>query len=172
MVVLVLLWSGVLLPGVIRDRRASPASTVDGFSNAMTRLAGCDSRRVFIPGTGPRMAVYPRPSRRAALLERRRSVLLRLIASIGVAASFGLVFGGITWWLTGLAVMTVVGYMVALRLMAIQAQQARTVVQMHPVRASAAQATHPMQGVSPEAREAAAAPVASGHDRTAEPLFG
>jgi hypothetical protein len=167
-VVLVLLWSGVLLPGLLRDRRSSPAATVDGFNTAMARLAGCDARRVFIPGAGPRMEIYPRPSRRAALLERRRAVLVRLVAGVGVAASFALVFGGITWWLTAVAALGVVAYLGALRLRAVQTQQAKRVVQLH--RAGPADATVPVR--SPAASQGPVAARAPQPEMATEPLFG
>ncbi|MFT6942107.1 MAG: hypothetical protein ACJA2F_000288 [Nitriliruptoraceae bacterium] len=167
-VVLVLVWSGVLLPGLLRDRRSSPAATVDGFNTAMARLAGCDARRVFIPGAGPRMEIYPRPSRRAALLERRRTVLVRLVSGVGVAASFALVFGGVTWWLTAVAALGVVAYLGALRLRVVRAQQAQGVVQLH--RARPADATVPVR--SHDASDGPVAAPAPQPEMATEPLFG
>ncbi len=180
-VVLAVLWSVVLLPGVIRDRKMSPASTVDTFANAMGRLASSDVRRVMVPGGGARMMIYPRMSRREEMLERRRSLLLRLIGSLGVMTLVALLFGGWAWALPVLAAVALCLYVAALRTIAVQAQRAKAVVPLHPVRAAtrggatARSSTPATAGVGPAAPGPAAAepaPTRVAAGGGAEPLFG
>jgi hypothetical protein len=130
---LVVLWAAVLVPGAWRDRRSSPRSTVDGFHAAMARLATCDSRRVLVHGGGGQREVYPRPDLRQLLLERRRMVLARLLGLVGTTFLTALVAGGAVWWgLFWVATVACVGYVATLRAAVVRREQTRDVVRLHP----------------------------------------
>lgn len=132
-VLLVVLWAAVLVPGAWRDRRSSPRSTVDGFHAAMARLATCDSRRVLVPGGRDHRSVYPSPDLQRVLLERRRMVLARLLGGVGTTFLTALVAGGAFWWtLFWLAAAACAAYVAALRAIAVRRQQTRDVVRVHP----------------------------------------
>lgn len=129
---LVVMWAAVLVPGAWRDRRSSPRSTVDGFSTAMQRLATCDSRRILVHG-GPGREVHPARSARHELLEWRRMVLARLLGLVGTTFLTALAAGGAFWWtLCGLAVIACVSYVAALRALVVRRTQTRRVVRLHP----------------------------------------
>lgn len=136
------LWGVVLLPRVVRDVRASPVSTAAGFSDAMARLAVCDQRTLVVPtGSGRASVVHPRPSaysRRAAMLRRRRSTLVRLIVgAIGTLAVAIVAGGSLTWALAGVSVTSLVVYCVALRLVVLRRRRTEAVVDLHPARTGA-----------------------------------
>lgn len=125
---LVALWAVVLVPGAWRDRRSSPRSTVDGFTAAMQRLAVCDSRRVLVMG-GPGREVHPARSVRAALLERRRMVLARLLGLELATFLTAVVAGGWFWWsLFVLATVACGAYVAALRALKLQRERRGDVI--------------------------------------------
>lgn len=139
--VLLVLWAGVLLPGAWRDHRRSPVATVDGFTDAMRRLAGdgaSEQRRVVVPGQAGRVVAYPpvdaRLRRREERLRaRRRSLLLRLAAVTGFTLLTALVVGGgVAWTMALLSLAALGGYVALLRNLALRARQAREVVRTHP----------------------------------------
>lgn len=108
-VLLVVLWAWILLPGAVRERReTSPVTSVSRFERSMAHLARANpvrSRRdgPAQPGPGHRIFVLDRPeavvhgdaSGRAA--RRRRQVLTVLTASNTLALIAVRTIGGFTW---------------------------------------------------------------------------
>lgn len=122
LVLLAALWGVVLLPRAVRDARASPVSTVTGFSDVMARLAVCDQRLVVVPaGAGQRIVALPRRRRRDDLIRRRRATLARLLVATGMTVAAAAVLGGVVaWGIAGVAGVTLVAYCVALRAIALR----------------------------------------------------
>lgn len=135
------LWALILLPNALRGYRfGSPLQSIDAFEQSMSRLA--PSRHVpgghvmvlerpdragATPYVGrpapspapaappvrrPRPAVRRGPSFRT--LQRRRQVLLALVAAVVAATVGGLTVGGLAWGLFLLAYVALFGYLALL----------------------------------------------------------
>lgn len=77
-VILMLLWALVLLPGALRSRRSSPRATVGGFERAMEVLGhGPRGRTVLVPDDAERL-LTGRVSPDDAVLARRRRTFTQL----------------------------------------------------------------------------------------------
>lgn len=131
-VLLAALWVAILVPGALRGRHHSPATSVDSFERSMRILA--THLRDRLPGDRPigevtaRITDLPsaRPSRpadghggpRRQTLERRRLVLRSLGALTGAAAVPAVAFAGafvVVFGLLALALSAYVALLVQLR---------------------------------------------------------
>lgn len=130
-VLLVVLWAAVLLPGAVRGRAgASPMSSIDSFERSMDMLAhrarsrSPSSRTVLMPPP-------PRSTARARAAQRRRMILGRLVGAVGATGLLGLVAGGALWLLFATALAALGGYVVVLfQLQSRQAELRRKVRRM------------------------------------------
>ena len=132
-VILVLLWALVLLPGALRSRRSSPTASVGTFERAMDVLGrrGETGRYIYVPRDAGRI-VGDRERRRRLLVNRRRRAFTQLAIASAAALPVS-AFGGGRWWLLffGLATALVVDVALLLRWKA-QAEQAAQVVREMP----------------------------------------
>lgn len=141
LVLLLLLWAVVLLPGALRSRKSSPHTTVGGFERAMDvlRARPGQGREVMVPGDAGRIVERDDPRRSAPreaagpgggdpVVARRRAWFLRLLAGTGATLLLAVVLGG--WlWLAFVAVAGITGgYTALLRHLKLQHDQARRVV--------------------------------------------
>lgn len=147
-VLLVLLWAVVLIPGALRSRTGSPQKTVGGFSRAMdvlkTKPAG---RELLVPGDAVRLVddrevVADAVPRRAAAREdlmtrRRRAWFVRLLAGTGATLLLAIVLGGWGWLAFLVAAAATVGYAAMLRRLKLQRDAARAKVREIDVRDAA-----------------------------------
>lgn len=133
-VLLLGLWLVALLPGLVRDRRRSPVTTVDHFAEAMRRLSGDEPRRpIVVPGAAGRRVVHPPGLAARRLRARRRRVLARLLLlALSAVVLAAVVGGGPAWSLAVLTLLAVVAYVVVLRVLAVRVAAARAVVRLHP----------------------------------------
>jgi hypothetical protein len=138
-VLLVLLWAVVLVPGAIRSRnRTSPHATVGGFERAMDVLRSKPSvgREYLVPRDAGRIVTRDvsrdepaGPYRREdPVTARRRAWFVRLLAGTGATFLLAVVFGGWLWLPFVLAALIAGGYTALLRHLKIQRDEARRVV--------------------------------------------
>ena len=145
LVLLALVWAAVLVPQALRSRNASPHATVGGFERAMDVLRSDTSpgRQVFVPGdagrivsrepTGsasPALVAEPSPvvGRDAAVVDRRRAWFVRALAACGVSLLLAVLVGGWFWLPAVLTVLPTIAYVVVLRRLKLQRDEARRVV--------------------------------------------
>lgn len=144
-VVLVLAWALLLLPGALRSRRSSPHATVGGFEQAMAVLRNRpQGREVMVPKDPARIVGHIEGAREEAgppalredgaptridpVLALRRRILVRLCASTAAAMLLAVVAGGFLWSIAVVCVAALGGYVALLRRWKLQREQAREVV--------------------------------------------
>jgi hypothetical protein len=148
-VLLLLLWAVLLLPGALRSRNSSPHSTVGGFSRAMDVLRSKPSpgRELMVPGDAGRIVAKGLTRESAETVEdreaahrgaayreedsvvaRRRAWFLRLLAGTGASMLLVLAFGGWMWLPFTTLVLVTGGYVTLLRRLKLQHDHARRVV--------------------------------------------
>lgn len=138
-VLLVVLWAVVLLPGALRARRRSTMSTVTGFGKAMDvlRPSARGGRQVLVIDDAERISgpiplveqVTDSATRRMREVNaRRRRNLLGLSGAAGFSFLLAVVVGG-SWWAMWLVLMAgMAAYVAWLRNLHIQRMQADEVV--------------------------------------------
>ncbi len=120
LLLLILVWVAILLPGALRSRlRPSPRATVGGFQRTMDGLS------VQQPVAPPRR---PSTRREDPVIARRRRLALRTFAlTIGALAAAPLL-GGAAWVVAGLASAASSVTVLVLRRLKLQRDAARTVL--------------------------------------------
>lgn len=148
-VLLLLLWAVLLIPGALRSRNSSPHTTVGGFSRAMDvlRTKPGQGRELMVPGDAGRIvtqgfsrdaaeptahgsapaATYA-PRGEDPVVARRRSWFLRLLAGTAGGLLLVIAFGGWLWLPFTMLVLVTGGYVALLRRLKLQHDQARQVV--------------------------------------------
>jgi hypothetical protein len=142
LVLLVLVWAALLIPGAIRSRNTSPHTTVGGFERAMDVLRKDDrgpggGRSVMVPKDAGRIVerpveaterLLPRPRSEDPLVARRRAWFVRALA--GTAGTFLLtvLIGGWMWLALTLVLLLTGAYASLLRRLKLQRDEARRVV--------------------------------------------
>ncbi|MEX0869130.1 MAG: hypothetical protein WD011_05600 [Nitriliruptoraceae bacterium] len=131
LLVLALAWVYVLVPPAVRSWQTSPQATVGGFERAM-RLLGSGGGRDDRPAS-------PEPSsvrrREDPVIVLRRTRFVRLLVLTGVMLAGAIVLGGLAWVLFALALIATIAYVVVLRRLKVQRDEARDVVRelhLHP----------------------------------------
>jgi hypothetical protein len=120
LLLLILVWVAILLPGALRSRlRPSPRATVGGFQRTM------DGLRVQQPVATPRR---PSTRREDPVIARRRRLALRLFVLTAVAIVAAPLLGGAAWVVAGLAVAASSVTVLVLRRLKLQRDAARTVL--------------------------------------------
>lgn len=146
LLLLVLAWAGLLIvPSAIRSRNASPHATVGGFTRAMdvlrseTRSGTSRSgsgRRLLVPSDAGRIVDReidlrddPPPYRREdPVIERRRVWFLRLVIATVGTLLLAVAIGGWLWLPFALTAGVSAGYVVLMRRLKLQRDEARRVV--------------------------------------------
>lgn len=142
---LTLVWAGLLVPGALRSRNASPHATVGGFERAMDVLRSdarstSRGRQVLVPGDAGR--VVERPGVRGEIgggphrsrgsdpvVARRLVWFLRCLAATGTTLVVALVAGGgWLWFPVVVSVGLTAVYVAVLRHLKLQRDEARKVV--------------------------------------------
>jgi hypothetical protein len=125
LLLLVLVWVALLLPGALRSHlRSSPRTTVGGFQRAMEGLrsdrsaAGARSVTPLLGGPTPEDPV----------LVRRRTRFLRLFGLAVLALLVAPFVGGAMWLAVGVAWSTVITATLVLRRLKLQREAARGVL--------------------------------------------
>jgi hypothetical protein len=144
LVLLVLVWAGLLVPGVLRSRNASPHATVGGFERAMDVLRSDargtkGGRQVLVPRDAGRIVERPgmvgdagrgpHRSRGAGPVVARRLIwFLRCLVASVVTFVVAVVAGGWFWlpFVVSAGLTTV--YVAVLRHLKLQRDEARRVV--------------------------------------------
>ncbi len=145
LVLLVLVWAVLLLPGAVRSRRTSPHATVGGFERAMdvlrTEARGSGGRELLVPRDAGRivdhapvgpssMRSYTMPTQlqEDPIIVQRRTRFVRALIATAVTLVLGIVIGG---WLWAAFAITAAGtgcYAAVLRHLKLQRDEAKRVV--------------------------------------------
>jgi hypothetical protein len=143
LVLLVLLWAVLLVPGALRSRNSSPHATVGGFERAMAVLrnegrgtAHGAERQLLVPWDAGRIVgrevdptVRSVPIRHEdPIVVQRRGWFTRAVGATGVALVLAVVLGGWMWLPFGLTALLTGGYVALLRHLKVQRDEARRVV--------------------------------------------
>jgi len=120
LLLLILVWVAILLPGALRSRlRPSPRATVGGFQRTM------DGLHVQQPVAPPRRSSARRED---PVIARRRRFALRMFALTALALAAAPLLGGVAWVVAGLAVAATTVMVLVLRRLKLQRDAARTVL--------------------------------------------
>ena len=128
LLLLILVWVAILLPGALRSRlRPSPRASVGGFQRTMDGLHVQQSTDVRTSTAG--VVMYAPVGRREdPVIARRRQRTLQLLGVTVVAVVVATVLGGGAWIVAGGLVATSVITLVVLRRLKVQRDAARSVV--------------------------------------------
>ncbi len=176
---LALLWALVILPGALRSRRSSPASSVGTFERAMDILArresneyGGDGRYVYVPNDAARIS-GDRMLRQQEIMRRRRRTFIRLLVLALASLMIAAVGGGEWWFVFACAGAMLSGYVALLLRWKSQAEQAAAVARDLPGAARAQLSTVPLGPRSESVRsERELLPVGVSLSSTVEPDGG
>jgi hypothetical protein len=133
LLLLILVWVAILLPGALRSRlRPSPRASVGGFQRTMDGLKV--QQRVVsthVPASAPahtRSATPTAGAQEHPLVVRRRRRTLRLFTTTAVSLAAAPVLGGAAWLLAALLTTTSLVAVVVLRRLKLQRDAARSVL--------------------------------------------
>jgi hypothetical protein len=128
LLLLILVWVAILLPGALRSRlRPSPRATVGGFQRTMDGLRVQQS--VGVPhasGAGARRVGVAR--REDPIVVRRRRLTLQLLGATVLALAAAPVVGGAVWVVATTLTVTSLVTLVVLRRLKLQRDAARHVL--------------------------------------------
>lgn len=155
LVLLVLVWAVLLLPGAVRSRRTSPHVTVGGFERAMdvlrTEARGAGGRELLVPRDASRivdhapvgpnstrshtMPTHTQPTNTRStrtpedpIVARRRTNFIRALIATAVTLVLAVVVGGWLWVPFTLVAVGTAGYVAILRHLKLQRDEAKRVV--------------------------------------------
>jgi hypothetical protein len=148
LVLLLLVWAALYLPGVIRARNTSPHVTVGGFERAMNvlRSDGHDrggGRHVMVPADPARIVARPVDDRvepaatvpvEDPVIARRRVWFIRSLAACALTLVLAVVVQGVAWLGFLAVVSATVAYAAVLRRLKQQRDEARSVVRQLDLR--------------------------------------
>jgi len=127
LLLLILVWVAILLPGALRSRlRPSPRATVGGFQRTMDGLKV--QQRVVPTWRDERPSALATPRREDPVIARRRRSALRLFGLTAVVLAVAPFVGGLAWVLGGLALVASLVTVAVLRRLKLQRDAARTVL--------------------------------------------
>ena len=138
LVLVVLVWAAVLVPGALRSHRTPPRARA-GFEHAMRVVRPGDAqdggrRPVPVPAGAPdeRQGEQQLPSGRYRpedrVVARRRLWFNRLLAATALTFLVAVVFGGWVWLAFGLTLALALVYVAVLRRLKLQRDEARRVL--------------------------------------------
>lgn len=137
-----LVWAVLFLPGAVRAHNTSPHVTVGGFERAMDVLrsegrARGGGRRLMVPDDPARIVARPVPGADAPglaprgedpVIARRRLWFVRSLLACLATLGLALLLQGTAWLLFAGTVAATAAYVVALRRLKLQRDEARAVV--------------------------------------------
>jgi hypothetical protein len=128
LLLLILVWVAILLPGALRSRlRPSPRASVGGFQRTMDGLRVQQSAAApHASGVGGRRVGGARSE--DPMVVRRRRLTLQLLAATVLSLIVAPVVGGPAWPLAATLTLTSVVTLVVLRRLKLQRDAARTVL--------------------------------------------
>jgi len=122
LLLLILVWVAILLPGALRSRlRPSPRASVGGFQRTMDGLK-VQPQQALAPARGGS------GRREDPVIARRRARALQLFAVTAIALVLAPVVGGIAWFVAATLVLASVSTLVVLRRLKVQRDAARSVL--------------------------------------------
>ena len=138
---LILVWAALFVPGAVRARNTSPHVTVGGFEHAMNVLRSDGhkagrGRRVMVPDDAGRIVARPVDGHvvtagvRAEdpVVARRRTWFVRALLATGASFGLALLIGGGAWLVFLAIAVATTAYVVVLRHLKLQRDEARQVV--------------------------------------------
>jgi len=143
LVLLILVWAVLFVPGAVRARNTSPHATVGGFERAMDVLrsesyVGGGGRSLMVPADAGRIVERPVEHGVAGsghavpsedpVIARRRMWFIRGLFAVGLTFGFALLLGGAAWLLFAAVVVGDAAYVAVLRRLKVQRDEARQVV--------------------------------------------
>lgn len=141
LLLLILGWAAVLVPGAVRSRRSlDPHVTVGGFEEAMAVLrTRPDGREILVPSDANRIVgvrpaadgrpARPAPSARHTRVQSRRRVLFTRLVTTTIAMTLAaIIFGGMVTTLAVFGWVGTVGYVALLRHFKLEEDRARAVI--------------------------------------------
>lgn len=150
LLLLLLVWAVLFLPGVVRARNTSPHVTVGGFERAMNvlRSDGHDrggGRRLMVPADPARIVARPVDDRiepastvvaEDPVIARRRVWFIRALAACALALVAAVLLQGAAWLVFLATLSATVAYVAVLRRLKQQRDEARSVVRELDLRES------------------------------------
>ena len=129
LLLLILVWVAILLPGALRSRlRPSPRASVGGFQRTMDGLRVQQSTGEVRTSASGAVMYAPVARREDPVIARRRRRTLQLIGVTVVSVALAAVVGGSTWIVAGGLVATSATTLLVLRRLKVQRDAARSVV--------------------------------------------
>lgn len=142
LVLLILVWAALFLPGALRARNTSPHVTVGGFEHAMNMLRSDGhgrgrGRRLMVPADPARIVARPVPGQIEAaavtadegpVVARRRAWFVRSLLACALTFGFALLLQGAAWLVFLATLGATAAYVIVLRRLKQQRDQARHVV--------------------------------------------
>ncbi|TVP63111.1 MAG: hypothetical protein EA340_14955 [Nitriliruptor sp.] len=142
LVLLILVWAALFLPGAFRAHNTAPHVTVGGFERAMNvlrsdRNVGGKGRSLMVPADPARIVARPvddtvapaaGPVREDPVIARRRVWFLRSLLACVLAFGFALLVQGAAWLVFVATLAATAAYVIVLRRLKYQRDQARHVV--------------------------------------------
>jgi hypothetical protein len=129
LLLLILVWVAILLPGALRSRfRPSPRATVGGFQRSMDGLRVQSVVSTYASAAAGPSARVPVARRESPVIARRRQRTLQLLAATVVAIGVAPMVNGAAWIIASALVTTSAVTLVVLRRLKVQRDAARSVV--------------------------------------------
>jgi len=129
LLLLILVWVAILLPGALRSRlRPSPRASVGGFQRTMDGLRVEPAVSTYAPASTVPSGRASVARREDPMIARRRQRTLQLVAATVVSLAVAPVVGGASWVIAGALVMTSTVTLVVLRRLKVQRDAARSVL--------------------------------------------
>ena len=143
LVLLLILWAALFVPGAVRARNTSPHVTVVGFERAMNVLGtkghrGGGGRQLMVPADPARIVARPVHEVAGApastemvedpVIVRRRMWFVRALLACTATLGFGLLLQGVAWLLFLATLTATLAYLGVLRRLKLQRDEARQVV--------------------------------------------
>ena len=129
LLLLILVWVAILLPGALRSRlRPSPRASVGGFQRTMDGLRVQHSTGDLRTSASGAVMYAPVARREDPMIAHRRRRTLQLLGATVVSLALAAVVGGSAWVVAGGLVATSAITLIVLRRLKVQRDAARSVV--------------------------------------------
>jgi hypothetical protein len=129
LLLLILVWVAILLPGALRSRfRPSPRASVGGFQRTMDGLRAQSAVPTYAPASTVPVGRASVARREDPVIAHRRQRTLQLLAATVLALAVAPVVGGATWVIAASLAITSAVTLVVLRRLKVQRDAARSVI--------------------------------------------